>query len=221
VPDELQGKSVRCPSCETVFTAQAAGHEGAPPPQRSEPDDFERIRRDPVEPPRERDEPRTGARDRWEDDDDYRDVPRYGRRYRGAAYGEALSAVSGPATALQVTGWLAVAIDILFLGLAVVELGVGAGAAGAGPKNQNAPMNAFIGGAFAIPIRIVGIVLAVLVIMGAGKMKRLESHGWGMASSIIAMIPCTGCCLLGLPFGIWSLVVLNKPEVKDAFRQGM
>jgi predicted Zn finger-like uncharacterized protein len=35
---------------------------------------------------------------------------------------------------------------------------------------------------------------------------------------ILAMIPCVNCCILGLPFGIWGLVVLNKPEVKDAFR---
>ena len=25
------------------------------------------------------------------------------------------------------------------------------------------------------------------------------------------------CCLLGVPFGIWALVVLNKPEVKAQF----
>jgi hypothetical protein len=39
-----------------------------------------------------------------------------------------------------------------------------------------------------------------------------------MAASIIAMIPCVSpCCLLGLPIGIWALVVLMKPEVKSAF----
>jgi hypothetical protein len=32
------------------------------------------------------------------------------------------------------------------------------------------------------------------------------------------MIPCISpCCLLGLPIGIWALVVLLKPEVKAAF----
>jgi hypothetical protein len=32
------------------------------------------------------------------------------------------------------------------------------------------------------------------------------------------MIPCFGCCLLGLPIGIWSLVTLNSAEVKSSFR---
>lgn len=40
-----------------------------------------------------------------------------------------------------------------------------------------------------------------------------------MAVSILSMVPCVSpCCLLGLPVGIWALVVLNTPEVKQAFR---
>ena len=32
------------------------------------------------------------------------------------------------------------------------------------------------------------------------------------------MVPCISpCCLVGLPIGIWALVVLNKPEVKGSF----
>ena len=36
--------------------------------------------------------------------------------------------------------------------------------------------------------------------------------------TIVSMLPCSCCWTLGLPFGIWALVVLNQPEVKDAFR---
>jgi hypothetical protein len=75
---------------------------------------------------------------------------------------------------------------------------------------------------FAGPIGIVDnllcIVIAGVVLFGAIKMKRLENHGLAMAASILAMIPCLSpCCLLGLPLGIWALVVLLKPEVKSAF----
>jgi hypothetical protein len=49
-------------------------------------------------------------------------------------------------------------------------------------------------------------------------MQQLTSHGLAMAAAIIAMIPCfSPCCVLGLPFGIWALVVLSKPEVKSQF----
>jgi hypothetical protein len=49
-------------------------------------------------------------------------------------------------------------------------------------------------------------------------MQSLRSYGFAFAAAILAMIPClTPCCVLGLPFGIWALVVLNKPEVKSQF----
>jgi len=38
-----------------------------------------------------------------------------------------------------------------------------------------------------------------------------------MAGAVVAMLPCQCCCLLGLPAGIWALVVLNKPEVNSQF----
>ncbi len=57
-----------------------------------------------------------------------------------------------------------------------------------------------------------------LVIYGAIQMMNLRKYGLAMASAIVAMIPCFGpCCCIGLPIGIWALVVLNKPEVKAAF----
>jgi hypothetical protein len=39
-----------------------------------------------------------------------------------------------------------------------------------------------------------------------------------IAASIVAMIPCVSpCCCIGLPVGIWALVVLSKGDVKDHF----
>jgi hypothetical protein len=35
---------------------------------------------------------------------------------------------------------------------------------------------------------------------------------------VVAMVPCLSpCCILGLPLGIWALIVLMKPEVKSSF----
>jgi len=54
--------------------------------------------------------------------------------------------------------------------------------------------------------------------MGGLKMKKLENYGSVMTACILALLPCGNCCCIGLPLGIWALVVLNRPEVKDAFR---
>jgi hypothetical protein len=56
-----------------------------------------------------------------------------------------------------------------------------------------------------------------LILAGAICMLRLRIYPLAMTGAIVAMLPCFNCCLVGLPFGIWALVVLNRPEVKHAF----
>jgi hypothetical protein len=67
-------------------------------------------------------------------------------------------------------------------------------------------------------IFVLELGIGVAIIIGALKMMRLQSHGWAMTASILALLPCGPANLLGLVVGIWSLVVLNRPNVKAAFR---
>jgi hypothetical protein len=41
-----------------------------------------------------------------------------------------------------------------------------------------------------------------------------------MVGAITAVLPCGPCWILGLPVGIWALVVLSRAEVKEAFASG-
>ena len=73
------------------------------------------------------------------------------------------------------------------------------------------------------PIGIISILVALaisfLIFMGARKMQALRSYEFAFIAAILAMIPClTPCCLIGLPFGIWALVVLCRKEVKSQFK---
>jgi Flp pilus assembly protein protease CpaA len=73
-------------------------------------------------------------------------------------------------------------------------------------------------GAAGIISSFIGIVVAVFIIYAALKMKELSQYGLCMAASILAIIPCISpCCIIGLPIGIWCLVVLTRPDVKAAF----
>jgi hypothetical protein len=73
-------------------------------------------------------------------------------------------------------------------------------------------------GAAGIASSFIGIVVAVVIIDAALKMKELSQYGLCMAASILAIIPCISpCCIIGLPIGIWCLVVLTRPDVKAAF----
>lgn len=130
----------------------------------------------------------------------------------GPPGGNARELVNLPATLLLVAAGIGVASHIL--GIVFQLLGVGMAAADG--VDQTGMMAQGIG---AVIGAIVGLGCDSLVIVGALKMKKLESYGLAMTASIVAMLPCLSCgCLLGLPIGIWSLVVLNKPEVKSAFR---
>ena len=62
------------------------------------------------------------------------------------------------------------------------------------------------------------IAISAFIIFGGYRMMKLSNYGLCIAASIAALVPCLSpCCCLGLPAGIWALVVLCKPEVKAAF----
>jgi hypothetical protein len=65
---------------------------------------------------------------------------------------------------------------------------------------------------------LVGMLIAAFLVLAWSKMKNLESWGLCVAASILAMVPCISpCCLIGLPVGVWCLVILNSSDVKAAF----
>jgi ABC-type proline/glycine betaine transport system permease subunit len=55
------------------------------------------------------------------------------------------------------------------------------------------------------------------LIYAAFEMLKLKSHGVCMVASVLAIVPCLVCCVIGLPIGIWSLIELNRPDVRAAF----
>jgi hypothetical protein len=142
----------------------------------------------------------------------------------GAPFGAVPSAnaaalVSGPATGLLITGIICAITAVLSLlsnAFGWGTQGFGQGGGDMPPQfEQWARMSAGPMGMF---FNVVGIALSGLIIFASTKMRKLESYGLVMAATIIAMVPCISpCCCVGLPIGIWVLVVLNKPEVKSAF----
>jgi hypothetical protein len=120
--------------------------------------------------------------------------------------------VSGPATGLIVVAILGFLAQVVGL-----VINMARPFANRQMMEQPAWVNMF-SGVGAIVGAFIGILMGVLILFGAMKMKKLENYGLAMTCSIIAMIPCVSpCCLIGLPIGIWAVVVLSKPEIKSAF----
>ena len=128
----------------------------------------------------------------------------------------ALEKVNGPAIGLFVTAGLGLLGAIAGIAMNLLGVGMGASGMGGGAEAQWAQM---MSGTVGIIGNVLGIIVSIVIFLGANKMRKLESYGFSMAASIIAMVPCISpCCLVGLPIGIWAIVVLNKPEVKSQFQ---
>jgi hypothetical protein len=57
-----------------------------------------------------------------------------------------------------------------------------------------------------------------LAVLGGGiQMRNLTNYKTVLGATILAMLPCNPCCLLGIPFGIWGLVAINRWDVKREF----
>ena len=136
-----------------------------------------------------------------------------------AARARAVQMVNGPAIGLIVAMVLGIALSVV--GVVFHLLGVSWGR----PPPMMTPeaermYNLFhqFSGPLGVVAGFISIAIGLFVLFGALKMQKLSNHGLAMAAAIVAMIPCfSPCCLLGLPFGIWALVVLNKPEVRSQF----
>lgn len=126
---------------------------------------------------------------------------------------EAESKVAPPAIAIIVVAGLAIVACIF--GLLFNLLGIGAGTLGGVARDERFAQ--LLGGTLGMVSNLLGLVLYSVAIWGALKMKALQSYGLSVASAVIVMLPCSCCCLIGLPIGIWALVVLLNADVKAAF----
>lgn len=201
VPDDLLGRQVKCPQCNATFTV----NDGAGEPALA---------------------PTVAA---------YEGAP-------GAAYvshEQAANAVKGPAIALIVTGVLSLLVGLWLLIQAAVILGNPAlveeqlkQAVEEQQKNvapdEPPPPDPFqdpelmkgimaVLGPGLLGLGGLGVLTSIVVIIGGAKMLGLRSIGLARTGSVLAMLPFSPCCILGLIFGIWSLAVLGRPEVKSAF----
>jgi hypothetical protein len=127
---------------------------------------------------------------------------------------DASDQVSGPSVGLLITGILGAVLSFIGLIASLFETGIESIKA----HRYFEEYADLAEGAAGVAFCFVGLLLAAFIIYASLKMKELTQWGLCLAASIIAMIPCVSpCCIVGLPIGIWCLVVLTKPEVRAAF----
>ncbi len=112
--------------------------------------------------------------------------------------------VKGPGNGLVITAilnWMAIPL-ISLVALALLRL--------KGP-HYSAPL---------VIIPLAALVLSSIMLVAGLMMKRLAGYGLAIAGAILAILVAPGN-LVGLPIGIWALVVLSRREVREAFGKGL
>ena len=122
--------------------------------------------------------------------------------------------VSGPAIGLLITGIIGGVFSLAIF----FKSSIGTGLSTLWWKGFHYRYEDLWEGAFGIGVSLVAVCMAAFIIYAALKMRELSHWELAVAASVLAMIPCISpCCIIGLPIGIWSLIVLTKPEIKAAF----
>ena len=63
------------------------------------------------------------------------------------------------------------------------------------------------------------VVLNIGIILGGVFMLRFKMWPLALGASILSMLNFGNCCcVFGIPVGIWALVILLMPDVREAFR---
>lgn len=112
---------------------------------------------------------------------------------------DALYQVNGPATGLVATGilnWVAIPAVALVV---------------------SALQNGGLGHGVLAFISLAAFLLSSVMIVAGLKMKQLEAYRLAVIGSIMAIFFTPGN-IIGLPIGFWSLVVLTRRQVRDAFK---
>ncbi len=123
--------------------------------------------------------------------------------------------VNGPAIFLIVVNAMTIVGALLGLSQAGVKPDMLDGIAGMDPAAKKFLMQML---AMQVPGNIVALLTSSFCLFGAISMMNLRRHTVCIVAAVLTLLPCTGCCCgLGLAAGIWALVVLAKPEVRDAF----
>ena len=214
VPDELIGKKVKCPACATTFTASVAGPEAAPPSPGPEPGYEE------TPAPTRRPRPAAPEAEYEEPEEDYDRPAR-----RPKAFRRGLVALRAPAICLMVTGVLGLLSTAYFLvSLAMSDRAILEAQVQQQHPLQNAEekqmqqnMLDFMLGPTGKLACFLFILVNLVIILGSIMMLIGKMRWLAYTASILSMIDCC-CCIVGIPFGIWSLIALNNPDVKSAFQ---
>jgi hypothetical protein len=74
-------------------------------------------------------------------------------------------------------------------------------------------------GVVAVPVALAGIGIAIVVVRGSVAMRRFRRYPWAVAAAVLTVLslPCVFALPFASPVGVWTLIVLRRPDVRARF----
>ena len=69
-----------------------------------------------------------------------------------------------------------------------------------------------------IALGISTITVLPTLFFGAQSMKCGRRYELATVACVVAALPCGPSCVLGIPVGVWGLILLSDPKIKSSFR---
>lgn len=88
-------------------------------------------------------------------------------------------------------------------------------------ERQGISAEAFLTGYayFMFGFGIIAILMGLVIFFAGYRMMKVKNWGLAMTGAVLSLIPCQGCCLLGIPIGIFAIMALADSDVKLGFKQ--
>ena len=116
----------------------------------------------------------------------------------------------------QSSGWVSAALTLLG-GIASAAFGFAHQESNDAGLREDAPGLIALGAALVV----LGVPYCVLIAVGGHRMRRLDGTAWVYTSGMLGLAtialcgPCVPITWAGVAVGIWAIVTVNKPEVRD------
>lgn len=120
------------------------------------------------------------------------------------------SKIKAPALTMMICTIIGALFQILNLIMQVV--GAGAGLA----QDDGNEIAHLMSGAVGVVAGVIALLCSGVCVWGFLRMMKLEARTLSYVAVIMSMVPCTGvCCYVNMFVGIWALMVLADPVVKE------
>ncbi len=71
-------------------------------------------------------------------------------------------------------------------------------------------------GLYGVVFNLIGVCWGGIMVAGALRFLRLASWGQSLTAAIVACLPGP-CCVLSMPFGVWAIILLLNPSIREHF----